>query len=96
MLSWLAPLLLSAEEQYKAGQLWQSSIHQLIGNLHPSYLTKIDDERRFEITEQPTDLIKPFRVSYANQILKGKQLCHLSGRILPNSLQNELALADLC
>ena len=46
-------------------------------------------------TRTSSDLVEPLRVSYANKILKGKQLCHLSGRIIPNSLQNELAVADL-
>ena len=41
------------------------------------------------------DLIEPVRVCNANQVLKGQQLGHLAGRVVPHSLKNELALADL-
>lgn len=41
------------------------------------------------------DLSEPVSVSHPNKILKSKQLGHLSRRIIPDSLENELALADL-
>lgn len=44
---------------------------------------------------QETNLSEPVSVSHPNKILKSKQLGHLSRRVVSNSLENELALADL-
>jgi len=47
------------------------------------------------LTAGRTDLVEPVGVSHSYKVLKGKQLSHLGGWVISNSLQNELALADL-
>jgi hypothetical protein len=70
------------------------NIYHVPGNVHLPTEQKLM-MKAVQTSGQATDLVEPVRVGYANKVLKGKQLCHLSGRIIPNSLQNELALADL-